>query len=100
MHEGVAGLYCGPVHEAWAAAADLSSRRHVVWLEKPVRRVLSIMPAMYDDLWVAAKGMYKMEPAVADGGEVVIYAPHVTRGQPRSRRASSTRSATTAATTS
>ena len=34
--------------------------------------------AMYDDLWVAAKGMYKMEPAVADGGEVVIYAPHVT----------------------
>ena len=46
-------------------------------LERPVRRVLSIMPAMYDDLWVAAKGMYKVEPAVADGGEVVIYAPHV-----------------------
>ena len=36
------------------------------------------MPAMYDDLWTAAKGMYKIEPAVADGGEVVIYAPHVT----------------------
>jgi nickel-dependent lactate racemase len=36
------------------------------------------MPTMYDDLWTAAKGMYKMEPAVADGGEVVIYAPHVT----------------------
>jgi nickel-dependent lactate racemase len=78
LHEGVAGLFCGPVREAWAAAADLSSRRHVVWLDRPVKRVLSIMPAMYDDLWVAAKGMYKMEPAVADGGEVVIYAPHVT----------------------
>jgi len=78
MHEGVAGLFCGSVHEAWSAAADLSSRRHVVWLDRPVQRVLSIMPAMYDDLWVAAKGMYKMEPAVADGGEVVIYAPHVT----------------------
>jgi nickel-dependent lactate racemase len=76
-HEGVAGLFCGPVHETWSAAADLSSRRHVVWREEPVRRVLSIMPAMYDDLWVAAKGMYKVEPAVADGGEVVIYAPHV-----------------------
>ena len=36
------------------------------------------MPPMYDDLWTAAKGMYKTEPAVADGGEVVIYAPHVT----------------------
>jgi nickel-dependent lactate racemase len=77
MHEGLAGLFCGPVPEAWSAAADLSSKRHVVWLERPVRRVLSIMPAMYDDLWVAGKGMYKMEPAVADGGEVVIYAPHV-----------------------
>jgi len=76
-HEGTAGIYCGAVAEAWSAAADLSSRRHVVWLERPVRRVLSIMPAMYDDLWVAAKGMYKVEPAVADGGEVVIYAPHV-----------------------
>jgi nickel-dependent lactate racemase len=49
----------------------------VVWLERPVTRALSIMPAMYDDLWVAGKGMYKLEPAVADGGEVVIYAPHV-----------------------
>ena len=42
-----------------------------------MKRALSIMPAMYDDLWVAGKGMYKMEPAIADGGEVVIYAPHV-----------------------
>jgi len=78
LHEGTAGIYVGPVKDAWSAAAELSSRRHVVWLERPVKRVLSIMPEMYDDLWVAAKGMYKMEPAVADGGEVVIYAPHVT----------------------
>jgi nickel-dependent lactate racemase len=35
------------------------------------------MPEMYDDLWTAAKGMYKLEPIVADGGEVVIYAPHI-----------------------
>jgi len=32
---------------------------------------------MYDDIWTAAKGMYKMEPAIADGGEVIIYAPHI-----------------------
>jgi nickel-dependent lactate racemase len=36
------------------------------------------MPEMYDDLWTAAKGMYKLEPAIADGGEVIIYAPHIT----------------------
>jgi nickel-dependent lactate racemase len=49
-----------------------------VYVDKPFNRVLSIMPEMYDDLWTAAKGMYKMEPAIADGGEVVIYAPHIT----------------------
>jgi len=76
-HEGMAGLFCGDVHEAWRRAAALSARRHVVWVNRPFRRVLSVMPPMYDDLWTAAKGMYKMEPAVADGGEVVVYAPHV-----------------------
>lgn len=76
-HDGVAGLFCGDTHDAWRRAADLSARRHVVWVDKPFERVLSMMPAMYDDLWTAAKGMYKMEPAVADGGEVIIYAPHV-----------------------
>jgi nickel-dependent lactate racemase len=74
-HDGVAGLYCGEVREAWAAAAALSARRHIVWVERPFRRVLSVMPPLYDDLWTAAKGMYKAEPAVADGGEVVIFAP-------------------------
>jgi hypothetical protein len=35
------------------------------------------MPKLYDDVWTAAKGMYKTEPAIADGGEVIIYAPHI-----------------------
>jgi nickel-dependent lactate racemase len=76
-HEGVAGVSCGDTREAWSAAASLSAQRHIVWTEKPYRRVLAIMPEMYDDLWTGAKGAYKMEPAVADGGEVVIYAPHI-----------------------
>jgi hypothetical protein len=29
-------------------------------------------------MWTGAKGFYKVEPIVADGGEVIIYAPHVT----------------------
>ena len=75
---GLAGLYVGSPEEAFSAAADLSAKRHIVYVDKPFQRVLSIMPAMYDDLWTAAKGMYKLEPAIADGGEVVIYAPHIT----------------------
>ena len=36
------------------------------------------MPTKYEDIWTAAKGFYKLEPIVADGGEVIIYAPHIT----------------------
>ena len=77
-HQGMAGLYFGSPQEAWKAASALSAQKHIVYVDKPYRRVLSVMPPLYDDLWTAAKGMYKMEPAVADGGEVVIYAPHLT----------------------
>ena len=76
--EGLAGLYFGSAREAWERASALSSKRHIVWLDRPMRQVLSVMPPMYADIWTAGKGMYKIEPAVADGGEVIIYAPHIT----------------------
>jgi hypothetical protein len=44
-----------------------------------VRRVLSLVSPRYEDLWTGAKGFYKVEPVVADGGEVVLYAPHITQ---------------------
>jgi lactate racemase len=76
-HDGTAGLFCGDPHEAWREAAMLSRHRHVLVVDRPFDRVLAVMPAMYDDLWTGAKGAYKTEPAVADGGEVIIYAPHI-----------------------
>ena len=77
LPEGTAGLYCGPTSEAWSAAAELSGQRHIIWLKEPVKRALAVMPPMYTDLWTGAKGMYKLEPVIADGGELVIYAPHI-----------------------
>jgi nickel-dependent lactate racemase len=68
----------GDPESAWAAAAEVSAQTHVRYLDAPVRRVLSIMPEKYEDIWTAAKGFYKLEPVVADGGEVILYAPHVT----------------------
>lgn len=68
----------GGAHPAWEAAAAISSGTHITYLDRPVKRVLSIIPSRYQDIWTAAKGMYKVEPAIADGGEVIIYAPHVT----------------------
>jgi nickel-dependent lactate racemase len=69
----------GTPEDSWAACADISSQTHVSYLDHPVHRVLSIMPTKYEDIWTAAKGFYKLEPIVADGGELIIYAPHITQ---------------------
>jgi nickel-dependent lactate racemase len=76
--EDIFGFYFGSAREAWKSAAALSARKHIEWVDQPFRRVLAVMPEMYADLWTAAKGMYKAEPAIMDDGEVVIYAPHIT----------------------
>ncbi|GAA2607451.1 lactate racemase domain-containing protein [Paractinoplanes durhamensis] len=68
----------GDTISAWADAAEVCAATHVHYLDEPVHRVISLVPAMYDDIWTGAKGFYKLEPAVADGGEVILYAPHIT----------------------
>jgi lactate racemase len=75
--QAVDGLFIGDLLSAWSAAADLSAQRHVRWCNRTFRRVLSCAPPMYDELWTAAKAMYKLEPVLAPDGELVIYAPHL-----------------------
>jgi nickel-dependent lactate racemase len=71
-----AASFGGP-EAAWAASALISAETHVRYLDAPVKRVVSLIPEKYEDIWTAAKGFYKLEPVVADGGEVILYAPHV-----------------------
>ncbi|MFV0442208.1 MAG: lactate racemase domain-containing protein [Planctomycetaceae bacterium] len=71
------GLFYGTPEDAWSRAADLSAQTHIKRMPQPFHTVLSCAPPMYDELWVAGKCMYKLEPVVADGGELIIYAPHM-----------------------
>ena len=75
--EGLSGLYVGTPEDAWSAAADLSAKLHIIYKDRPYRLVLSMAPQMYDDLWTAGKCMYKLEPVLADGADLIIYAPHI-----------------------
>ncbi len=68
----------GTTEDAWAATAAVAAESHIVYTDQPYTKMLAMMPTRYDDIWTAAKGCYKAQPAMADGGEVVIYAPHVT----------------------
>lgn len=75
--EDIAGLYFGTPEEAWDRAVELSAQKHIIYKKRPYHLILACAPTMYDELWVAAKCMYKLEPVLADGGELIIYAPHL-----------------------
>jgi nickel-dependent lactate racemase len=75
---GLAGLFAGSPEEAWDKASDLSRQLHITYKDHPFRTILSCAPKMYDELWTGGKCMYKLEPVLADGGELIIYAPHIT----------------------
>jgi len=76
------GLFLGDVKGAWSEAADLSSETNIVWKERAYHTVISVAPPMYRELWTAGKCMYKLEPVVADGGRLVIFAPHLAEISP------------------
>ncbi len=73
----LAGLYFDEVKPSWSAAVDLADKLMTVYCDKPFNSILSRAPLMYDELWTGGKCMYKMECVVADGGELIIYAPHI-----------------------
>ncbi len=73
----ISGVVVGDYLAAWDVAAEWSKDRHIQWCDKPYQRVLSCCPPMYDELWTGGKAMYKLEPVVAAGGELIIYAPHL-----------------------
>ena len=74
----LAGLFAGTPEAAWDAASSLSRERHITTKSHPFNTILSCAPPMYDEVWTAGKCMYKLEPVLADGGELIIYAPHIT----------------------
>jgi lactate racemase len=76
--KSLAGVFTGSPEAAWDAASELSKQTHIIYKDRPFHTVVSVLPKMYDELWVGGKGMYKLEPVVADGGELIIYAPHIT----------------------
>jgi len=71
------GLYIGSPEAAWDAASDQSAQANIIYKDRSFHTILSCAAPMYDEIWTAGKAMYKLEPVLADGGELIIYAPHV-----------------------
>jgi len=77
-HTNLHGLFIGDAIEAWKAAADLSARVNVKYVDKRFKKVLGVAPEKYEDIWTAGKVAYKTETIIEDGGDLIIYAPHIT----------------------
>ena len=72
-------LFTGEIREAFRRAADVSREIHIRYLERKYKRVIAVLDKHYDELWVGGKASYKLGAIVEDGGELIIYAPHLTK---------------------
>lgn len=72
------GLFAGDCRETVRSAAAISSQVHVRYTGRRYPRVVALLDEHYDELWVGGKASYKLGGIIEDGGELVIYAPHLT----------------------
>lgn len=72
-------LFTGEIREAFRHAAEVSRRVHIRYTERKYQKVVALLDPHYDEMWVGGKASYKLGAIVEDGGELIIYAPHLTK---------------------
>jgi nickel-dependent lactate racemase len=70
-------LFAGDIREAMRRAAEVSRGVHVKYTGRRYRRVVALLDAHYDELWVGGKASYKLGGVIEPGGELIVYAPHL-----------------------
>jgi nickel-dependent lactate racemase len=72
-------LFAGDVREAFRRAAEVSRRVHIKSTGRKYKRVVALLDPHYDELWVGGKASYKLGAIIEDEGELIIFAPHLTK---------------------
>ena len=72
-------LFAGDIREAFRRAAEVSRQVHIRYTGRKYKRVIALLDPHYDELWVGGKASYKLGAIIEEGGELIIYAPHLTR---------------------
>ncbi len=70
-------IFVGDIKTAFELAAQISAIVHVKSVPRKYGKVLALLDEHYDELWVGGKASYKLGGVIADGGELLIYAPHL-----------------------
>jgi len=72
-------LFSGDIREAFRRAAEVSRRVHIRYTGRKYQTVVALLDPHYDEMWVGGKASYKLGAIIEDGGELIIYAPHLTK---------------------
>jgi lactate racemase len=72
-------LFAGDLYESFRRAAEVSRHVHIKYIGRRYKRVVALLDRHYDELWVGGKASYKLGSVIEEGGELIIYAPHLTQ---------------------
>lgn len=72
-------LFTGDIRESFRRAAEVSRKIHIRYTGRKYRTVVALLDPHYDEMWVGGKASYKLGAIIEDGGELIIYAPHLTK---------------------
>jgi nickel-dependent lactate racemase len=72
-------LFAGDIKKAFREAAEVSRAVHIRYTGRKYKRVVALLDPHYDELWVGGKASYKLGAIIEAGGELIIYAPHLTK---------------------
>ena len=72
-------LFAGNIYESLRRAAAVSREVHIKYIGRRYKRVVALLDRHYDELWVGGKASYKLGSIIEEGGELIIYAPHLTQ---------------------
>ncbi len=70
-------LFAGDLRTTVRQAAAVSQQVHVRYTGRRYKRVVALLDEHYDELWVGGKASYKLGSIIERGGELIIYAPHL-----------------------
>ena len=72
-------LFAGDIREAFRRAAEVSRQVHIRYTGRKYKKIIALLDPHYDELWVGGKASYKLGAIIEEGGELIIYAPHLTK---------------------
>ena len=70
-------LFAGDFRLALRRAAEVSRAVHIKYTGRKYRRVVALLDEHYEELWLGGKASYRLGGVIEEGGELIIYAPHL-----------------------